>query len=207
MKLFRVVLMVALLFSVWGEAQAAVGGFYLEGGHGFGEIDHTDTGTGFDSDVDVNNISAGFTIAPNAFSTSNKPSYTLRVGYDRLLLEDQNDVTMESHGFRIDNSFGWPLYKGDSARVTLGPLFRCGYYWGKSDGTNAAGSTAKTWLTSFGIGPELTTNIKLNEDLGLGFSVGYAFNFFVGRIKGDFPSDDYIGHRYNGYAVISLLFR
>jgi len=197
-------LSMVVLVLAWGSVASAAGGFYLEGGHGYGEIDNNDTG--FDTDVDVNNISAGFTLSPNAFSTSSHPSYILRVGYDRLQLEDQYDIAIESHGIRIDNSFAWPLYKGEGARVTLGPLFRVGYYWGKSDDA-INGSTAKTWVSSFGIGPELTTNVKLNDNLGLGFSIGYAFNFFLGRIKGDFPSDDYIGHRYNGYAVASLLFR
>lgn len=205
MSRLLLVLMV-MLVSAWGSVASAAGGFYLEGGHGYGEIDNNDTG--FDTDVDVSNISAGFTLSPNAFSPSSRPSYILRVGYDRLRLTDQYDIDIDSHGIRIDNSFAWPLYKGEGARVTLGPLFRWGYYWGKSDGAvpGSAGSTAKTWVSAFGIGPELTTNIKLNDDLGLGFSVGYAFNFFLGRIKGDFPSDDYIGHRYNGYAVVSLLF-
>ena len=195
--------MVALL-SFWGTDAAAAGGFYLEGGHGFGEIDHNDTL--FDSDVDATNFSAGFTLAPNAFSTSSHPSYTLRVGYDRLLLEDQSDVTIKSHGFRIDNSFGWPLFKGESERVTLGPLFRVGYYWGKAD-KELGGTRAKTWASSFGLGPELSTSIKLNDDLGLGLAVGYVFNYFYGRIDDDLLRDDYIGHRYNGYAVASLLFQ
>lgn len=183
--------------------QAADVGFYLEGGWGYGEIDHNSTD--FDSDVKVKNGSVGFTLTSNTFATSAAPSYKLRVGYDRLFLKDDYDVTIESHGFRIDNGIGMPLYRHENVRVTLGPLFRIGYYAGKSDGT-INNTFAKTWVTAFGVGPELNVNLKLNDNLALAFDFGYMFNFFTGSIKGNYPSDEYHGHRYNYYTGVSLLF-
>jgi hypothetical protein len=191
------------LLVLWANAAMAAGGFYLEGGRGFAEIDHNDTA--FDTDSKARNFSTGFTVAPNAFSTSSHPSYILRVGYDRLELQDQYDVTIDSHGLRIDNTFGWPLLKNNAVRMTLGPIFRVGYYWGKSDGA-IGGTTAKTRAGSFGFGPELATNVKLNDDLGLGLAVGYVFNYFAGEIEDGNFRDDYTGHRYNGYATVALLF-
>lgn len=200
-KVFPLVLL-ALLLPL-ASLQAADVGFYLEGGWGYGEIDHNSTE--FDTDVRVRNGSVGFTLTSNTFATSPAPSYKLRIGYDRLLLKDAYDVTIESHGFRIDNGIGLPLFKRENVRVTLGPLFRIGYYAGKSDGT-IDNTFAKTWVTAVGVGPELNLNLRLNDDLALAFDFGYMFNFFAGRIKGNYPSDDYHGHRFNYYTGVSLLF-
>lgn len=205
-KVLSLVLFAVLLQGA--AVQAADPGFYLEGGWGYGEIDHNDTE--FDTDVKAKNFSGGFTLSTNTFATSAAPSYKLRVGYDRLFLEDQYDVTIESNGLRIDNGIGMPLVKNEHVRVTLGPLFRVGYYVGKSDGTiqDSLGrdTHAKTRVTAFGVGPELSLHLKLNDDLALGFDFGYMFNFFAGRIRGNFESDDYHGHRYNYSAGVRLLF-
>lgn len=201
--MMRKVLLLGMLLWLPLAAQAADLGFYFEGGWGYGEIDHNDTD--FDTDVRARNYSGGFTLTTNTTTTSRAPSYKLRVGYDQLLLKDAYDVTIESNGFRIDNGLGMPLFKRDGLRVTLGPLLRIGYYAGKSDGT-INNTFAKTWVTSVGAGPELNLNLRISEDLAVALDFGYMFNFFAGRIKGNYPSDDYHGHRYNYYTGISLLF-
>jgi len=199
-KILPLVLLVALL---GGTAARAEVGIYAEGGWGYGEIDHNSTE--FDTDVKAKNFGGGFTVSTKTFATNRAPSYKLRIGYDRLFLKDQHDVTIESNGLRIDNGIGMPLVKKENVRLTIGPLFRMGYYAGKSDGT-INNTFAKTWVTSFGVGPELSLHLKLNDDLALGLDFGYMFNFFTGRIKGNYPSDDYHGHRYNFFTGVRLLF-
>lgn len=199
----RFALLLLLTLLCWTPVHAADLGLYADGGWGHGEIDHNSTD--FDTDVDVRQFGGGFALSTNTFATTSAPTYRLRVGYDRLWLKDQYDVQIISDGLRIDNAILMPLARGDRARLVLGPLFRVGYYTGKSDGA-INGTVAKTRVSAFGIGPELGLNLKLSDDVGLGFSAGYLFNFFAGRIRGNFPSDDYHGHRYNAFAGAALYF-
>jgi hypothetical protein len=199
---------VGLLFAT--AVQAAGAGVYLEYGRAGGEV-YFDDGLP-DAEYDTNKFGVGFVFDTNVAKNS-LFNYRLSLGYRHserdyeMLYPVYSGAEEDFHGFTMNHTFGFGLYRGPALRLWLGPAIRLGV-----DVIDEHDSSLDAWDLSIGAGPQLGVNVHAGDYLSFSISAAYQY-LYVARIErhenpfGDDDLDGLNGTQHLGTLNVSFLFR
>ncbi len=183
----RIIVSVLAILTMSSTAYALGLGGYFDLGGGSGTITESYDSYFYyedDIDVDASHFGIGFTLdtAVGANGVDKFFGYQLRVGYEGLDLEDNEDQTLELTGLIIDNNFQFAFIKGPTLRVWAGPQVRVGFYSGELDSDQDYEAT----LANFGVGLLIGAQIKVGNNFYICPNLGYRYSAYAGDWEADY---------------------
>jgi hypothetical protein len=177
-----------------GSAQAIGFGVYFEYGHAWGnqdrEIDPFGSAT-INQNFEADQFGGGFAL-DTAVAKDTLFNYRLNVGYqftDRMYEGSFSGLPrkVESHGFSLNNIFGFGVYRSELMRVWLGPSIR----FSTNFHSDFDGFLGDVDVATIGVGGGLATGINFHTGTigSASLSLGYQY-LYSGEIRSVEVLDD-----------------
>jgi hypothetical protein len=151
-------------------------GFYGDLGGGAGEAEWDSDSDSFD--IDIGTGGGGFALDTDPISDK-KFSYRMLLGYEAQILEDDDEVELDTDGLVIENVFAFSILRRPHLKLWAGPLVRFGFYSGETgwhdDGLGQSVRTEFDDIFEFGAGGVFGANFQVARSMILAPSVGIRY--------------------------------